>query len=178
MLKKILLTVITIVIVAVVAVLILASKQPNDFRVERTVTINAPPEKIFAYIDDFHKWTAWSPYEHLDPNMQRTLSGAPSGKGAIYEWSGSGKVGQGRMEILDSSPAKVSIQLDFIKPMEGHNRAEFILAPKGDATEVSWVMSGPANFMVKVMNVFFNMDKMIGADFEKGLADLKKVSEQ
>lgn len=178
MLKKILLAVVTIVVVAAVAVLILASRQPNEFRVERTVSINAPAEKIVAHIEDFHQWGAWSPYEHLDPAMQRTFSGPPTGKGAIYEWSGNSDVGQGRMEILDSSTAKVTIKLDFYKPMEANNVAEFALQPKGDATDVTWAIYGPMPFISKVMCLFVDMDKMVGSDFEKGLADLKKVSEQ
>lgn len=178
MLKRILIGAAAIIVVVVAVVLVIAMNKPDEFSVQRTASINAPPEKIFAYIDDFHKWTAWSPYEHRDPNLQRTFSGAPSGKGSIYEWTGNSEVGQGRMEILESSLAKVAIQLDFIEPMEARNKAEFILQPKGGATEVSWVMSGPSNLMYKVASVFMDMDKMIGADFEKGLADLKKVSEQ
>jgi hypothetical protein len=178
MLKRILLGLVAIIVVAVVVVLILATQQPNEFRIQRTATINAPAEKIVAHIDDFHQWSAWSPWEHLDPAMQRTFSGAPTGKGSIYEWSGNSDVGQGRMEILDATPDKVSIKLDFHKPMEASNIAEFALQPKGDATDVTWAMYGPMPFISKIMCVFFDMDKMIGPDFEKGLADLKKVSEQ
>ena len=178
MLKRILLGLVVIVVAAVAIVLILASRQPDEFRVERTATINAPAEKIVAHIDDFHQWSAWSPYERLDPAMQRTFSGAPTGKGSIYEWNGNSDVGQGRMEILDASPNKVSIKLDFYKPMEASNVAEFDLQPKGDATDVTWAMYGPMPFISKVMCVFFDIDKMVGTDFEKGLAELKKVSEQ
>ena len=178
MLKRILLGLVAVIVVAVVIVLILASRQPDEFRVERTVTINAPAEKIVAHIDDFHQWSAWSPYEHLDPAMQRTFSWAPTSKGSIYEWSGNSNVGQGRMEILESSPAKVAIKLDFYKPMEASNTAEFDLQPKGDATDVTWSMYGPMPFISKVMCLFIDMDKMVGSDFEKGLAELKKVSEQ
>ncbi len=178
MLKKILLGLVAIIVVAVVVVLILASMQPDEFRVERSATINAPAEKIVAHIDDFHQWSAWSPWEHLDPAMQRTFTGAPTGKGSIYEWSGNSDVGQGRMEILDATSDKVAIKLDFYKPMEASNIAEFALQPKGDATDVTWAMYGPMPFISKVMCVFLDMDKMIGPDFEKGLAELKKVSEQ
>jgi hypothetical protein len=177
MLKRILLGLLAIVVVAVAVILILASRQPDEFRVQRTATIDAPAEKIVAHIADFHRWTAWSPYERLDPAMQRTFTGAPTGKGSIYEWSGNSDVGQGRMEILESSPAKVAIKLDFYKPMEASNTAEFNLQPKGDATDVTWAMYGPMPFISKVMCVFIDMDKMVGSDFEKGLADLKKVSE-
>lgn len=178
MLKKVLLGLVAIIVVAVAVVLILASMQPDEFRVERSATINAPAEKIVAHIDDFHQWSAWSPWEHLDPAMQRTFTGAPTGKGSIYEWSGNSDVGQGRMEILDATPDKVAIKLDFYKPMEASNIAEFALQPKGDATDVTWAMYGPMPFISKVMCVFLDMDKMIGPDFEKGLAELKKVSEQ
>lgn len=178
MLKRILLGLVAVIVVAVVIVLILAARQPDEFRIQRTATINAPAEKIVAHIDDFHEWSAWSPYEHLDPAMQRTFSGAPTGKGSIYEWNGNSDVGQGRMEILDATADKVSIKLDFHKPMEASNIAEFALQPKGDATDVTWAMYGPMPFISKVMCVFFDMDKMIGPDFEKGLAALKTVSEQ
>jgi hypothetical protein len=177
MLKKILLGLAAVIVAAVAVVLILASRQPDGFRVERTVSINAPAEKIVAHIDDFHQWTAWSPYERLDPAMQRTFTGAPTGKGSIYEWSGNNDVGQGSMEILESSPAKVAIKLDFYKPMEASNIAEFAMQPKGDATDVTWAMYGPMPFISKIMCVFIDMDEMVGSDFEKGLADLKKVSE-
>jgi hypothetical protein len=178
MLKRILLGLVAVIVVAVIVVLILAMQQPDEFRIQRTATINAPAEKIVPHIEDFHQWSAWSPWEHLDPAMQRTFSGAPTGKGSIYEWSGNSDVGQGRMEILDAAPDKVSIKLHFHKPMEASNVAEFALQPKGDATDVTWAMYGPMPFISKVMCVFFDMDKMIGPDFEKGLAQLKTVSEQ
>lgn len=178
MFKRILLGLVAIIVVAVVVVLILAMQQPDEFRIQRTATINAPAEKITPHITDFQQWGAWSPWEHLDPAMQRTFSGAPTGKGSIYEWNGNGDVGQGRMEILDAAPDKVSIKLDFHAPMEASNIAEFALLPKGDATDVTWSMYGPMPFISKVMCVFFDMDKMIGPDFEKGLAALKTVSEQ
>ncbi|HNB26823.1 MAG TPA: SRPBCC family protein [Alphaproteobacteria bacterium] len=178
MLKRILLGLVAIIVVAVVAVLVLALRQPDTFRVERSVTVNAPAEKIVPHIADFRQWSAWSPWEHLDPAMQRSFTGAPAGKGSVYEWSGNSDVGQGRMEILDVAPDKVSIKLDFYKPMEASNIAEFALQPTGDTTDVTWAMYGPMPFISKVMCVFFDMDKMIGPDFEKGLAELKKVSEQ
>ena len=178
MLKRILLGLVAVIVVAVVVVLILAVQQPDEFRIQRTATINAPAEKIQPHIADFHQWSGWSPYEQLDPAMQRTFSGAEAGKGSIYEWSGNDDVGQGRMEILDATPDKVTIKLDFYKPMEASNTAAFALQPKGDATDVTWAMYGPMPFISKIMCVFFDLDKMIGPDFEKGLAALKKVSEQ
>lgn len=175
MLKKIAI----VIVVAIIAVLGFAATKPDSFRVERSATIKAPPEKIFAYINDFHRWNQWSPYEKLDPAMTRTLSGAESGKGAIYEWSGNNQAGAGRMEITDSTPAsKITIKLDFSKPMEGHNTAEFTFTPQGDSTQVSWAMSGPMPYIAKVMSIFFNMDQMIGKDFETGLGNLKALSEK
>ena len=172
-------TIIIILIVAVAAILIFAATKPGDFRVQRSTTIKAAPEKIFALINDFHKWDGWSPWEKLDPAMQRTFGGPPAGKGATYAWSGSGKVGAGRMEIIDSAPpSKIAIKLDFIKPFEGHNTAEYTLAPNGDATDVTWAMYGPSPFISKVMQVFFSMDSMIGKDFEAGLANLKALAEK
>lgn len=178
MLKRILLGLVAVIVVAVIIVLILASNQPDEFRVQRTTTINAPAEKIVGHIEDFHQWGGWSPWEQLDPAMQRTFTGAPTGKGSIYEWNGNSEVGQGRMEILDATPEKVSVKLDFYQPMEASNIAEFALQPKGDATDVTWSMYGPMPFISKVMCVFVDLDKMVGPDFEKGLAELKKVSEQ
>ena len=153
--------------------------KPDTFRVQRAASIKAPPEKIFPLINDLHAWGAWSPYEKKDPNMQRSYSGAPSGKGAIYAWDGDKNVGKGRMEITESSPSsKILIQLDFFSPFEAHNMAEFTLVPQGDATSVTWTMDGPAPFISKLMQVVFNMDRMIGKDFEEGLANLKSLTER
>ena len=171
---------IALVIVALIAgVLIFAATKPDSFSVQRSATIKAPPEKIFAVLNDFHRWTEWSPWEKLDPAMKRTLGGAANGKGASYAWEGNSKAGAGRMEIIESVPAsKVGIQLDFVKPFEGHNIAEFTLTPQGDATQVNWRMHGPAPFVSKLMQVFVSMDTMIGKDFEEGLANLKAVAER
>jgi uncharacterized protein YndB with AHSA1/START domain len=175
----------TIVIIAVVlaiaiaAVLILAATKPDTFSVRRGATMKAPPEKIFSLINDFHQWGKWSPWENRDPAMMRSFSGAESGQGAVYAWEGNKNVGSGRMEILDAStPSKIIIKLDFLKPFEAHNTAEFTMLPQGDATSVNWVMHGPAPFMSKMMQVFMNMDKMIGKDFEAGLANLKGLAER
>jgi uncharacterized protein YndB with AHSA1/START domain len=167
--------------VAIAIVLILAAAKPNTFSVQRAIQVKAPPEKIFPLINDFHQWTAWSPWENKDPAMRRTFSGSPSGKGAVYAWDGNKNVGSGRMEILEtSSPSKIIIKLDMFKPFEGHNTAEFTMLPQGDAatTNISWVIHGPAPFMSKVMQVFMNMDTMIGKDFETGLANLKRLTEK
>jgi uncharacterized protein YndB with AHSA1/START domain len=164
---------------AVAAVLIFAATKPDTLRVERAASIKAPPEKIFPLINDFHQWGAWSPYETRDPAMQRSFSGPNSGKGAVYGWNGNKNVGSGRMEILDAPPpGKVVIKLDFFKPFEGHNTAEFTLLPRGDTTNVTWLMHGPAPFMSKLMQVFINMDNMIGKDFAVGLANLKRITEK
>ena len=173
------LAIVGIIGVVLIIVLILAASKPDTFRVQRTATVKADPGKVFPCINDFHNWVAWSPFEKLDPNMQKTFSGAASGKGAVYEWKGNSKAGMGRMEILKSSiPSKVVIKLDFLKPFEGHNTSEFKMSPKGDSTEVSWEMYGPSSFMTKIMHVFINMDKMLGKDFEAGLANLKAVAER
>jgi carbon monoxide dehydrogenase subunit G len=167
------------VVVLVIALLIFAATKPDSFQVQRTASIKAPPEKIFPLIDDFQNWGAWSPYENKDPAMKRTRSGAVNGKGAVYEWDGDKNVGKGRMEITESSPtSKIVIQLDFFKPFEAHNIAEFRLEPQGDSTKVTWAMHGPAPFVSKLMQVFINFDNMIGKDFEQGLANLKTVAEK
>lgn len=168
-----------VIAVLVLGVLAFAATQPDTFSVQRSATINASPEKIHAVLNDFKRWPEWSPWEKLDPGMKRTHGGAPSGRGATYAWEGNSKVGAGRMEILDTAPgAKVSMKLDFIRPFEGHNTADFTLAPKAGATEVTWAMTGPTPFVSKLMQVFVNMDTMIGKDFEEGLANLKTLAEK
>jgi hypothetical protein len=163
----------------VAAVLGLASMKPDHFRVFRQSTIQAKPDAVFALINDFHHWPKWSPWEHIDPEMKKTHSGAAAGQGAIYEWNGNNKVGQGRMEILESRANEaIKIKLDFLRPFEAHNNAEFTLAPKGDATEVTWAMTGVSPFVMKVMHVFVSMDSMVGKDFETGLANLKTNAEK
>jgi hypothetical protein len=168
-----------VIAVVLIVVLLLAASKPDTFIIQRTATVKAAPGKVFPSINDFHNWAAWSPYEKLDLSMKKTFSGAASGKGAIYEWEGNSKAGKGRMEIVDSSvPNKITIKLDFLKPFEGHNTSEFTMSPRGDSTEITWSMHGPTPFMMKVMHVFVNMDKMLGKDFETGLANLKAVTER
>jgi len=168
-----------ILAIAIAAVLILAATKPTTLRVQRSVSINAPPERIFSLISDFHQWVTWSPYEQKDPAMKRTYSGTERGRGAVYAWDGDKNVGSGRMEILDvSAPSKIVIKLDFFKPFEGHNTAEFTMLPQGDGTHVTWVMHGPARFVTKLIQVFMNLDNMIGRDFEAGLANLKTITEK
>ena len=167
--------------IAIAIILILAMTKPDTFSVRRSALVRAPAEKIFPLISNFHQWTDWSPWENRDPEMKRSNSGAESGKGAVYAWEGNKNVGSGRMEILDAtSPSKIVIKLDFFKPFEGHNIAEFDFAPERDTamTNINWVMHGPAPLMSRVMQVFVNLDKMIGNDFEAGLANLKRLVEK
>lgn len=179
MLKTILLVIIVVLLVAIAGVVAFAMTKPDSFRIQRATTIKAAPEKIFALINDFKAWPQWSPYENKDPDMQRRLSGADVGQGSVYEWSGNKNVGQGRMEITESTaPTRIVIKLDFMTPFEAHNTATFTLVPQGEATEVTWAMDGPSRFFTKVMSVFFNFDKMIGTDFEAGLANLKRLGER
>lgn len=167
------------VAIVVAGLLAYAATRPDTFRVQRSTAIKAAPDKIFALINDLHAWSSWSPYEKKDPAMKRTFGGAPAGKGAVYEWDGDKNVGKGRMEITESTPpARILIKLDFFKPFEGHNTAEFTMEPKGDNTIVTWAMYGPSAFMMKVMGLFMNMDNMIGNDFAAGLANLKAVAEK
>jgi uncharacterized protein YndB with AHSA1/START domain len=173
------LIVLGIIVVLLAGLLGYAASKPDSFRIERSATINAPPEKVFNLINDFHNWASWSPWEKLDPAMTKTHSGTASGLGAVYEWEGNKKVGKGRMEITEAVPAsKVRIKLDFFKPFEAHNTAEFTLAGQGQSAHVNWAMIGQMPFMFKVMSVFFSMDKMVGKDFETGLANMKGIAEK
>jgi len=168
-----------VIIVLVAAVLVLAAFRPDTFHVQREASIKAPPDKIFALVNDFSRWGAWSPWEKKDPAMKRTFSATTSGKGATYAWEGNKDVGQGRMEIAESvPPSKIVLNLDFVKPFEAHNLVVFTLEPKGDATNVTWAMQGDSPYFAKIIQLFVNMDKMVGADFETGLANLKAAAEQ
>jgi uncharacterized protein YndB with AHSA1/START domain len=176
---KVIAVIAVLLAVAIAVVLILAATKPDTFSVRRTATVKAPPDSIFPLITDFHQWGGWSPYENKDPAMKRTYSGAASGRGAVYAWEGNNNVGSGRMEILDAAaPSKIVIKLDFFTPFEGHNTAEFTMLPQGDVTSVTWLMHGPAPFMSRLMQVFINLDNMIGKDFEVGLANLKRLTEK
>lgn len=173
------LIVLGVIAVVVIGILVVAAVRPDSFAVERSAQVRASPEAIYPLVADFRQWPLWSPWEKLDPEMKRTFSGAPSGTGAVYAWEGSKKVGAGRMEIRDvAPPSKVVIQLDFIKPFEGHNVTEFALVPQGESTDVRWTMRGPATFVMKLMGLFMNMDAMIGRDFERGLANLRAAVEK
>lgn len=179
MVKTIAIAVAAALVLAVAGVLIVAATRPDSFRVQRAATIQAPPEKIYALLQDLRGWSTWSPYEAKDPAMKRTFGNPSAGVGATYAWQGNKEVGEGRMEILQATPpSRVVIKLDFIEPFEGHNTAEFVVAPKGAASEVTWAIYGPSPFVTKVMGVVFDMDAMIGKDFEVGLANLKALAER
>lgn len=171
---------IAVVVIGVLlaGILAYAGTRPDTFRVARTEHVQTPPESIFPLIEDLRNWASWSPFDKLDPAMRKTFSGAPSGKGAVTEWSGNKRAGAGRMEIIEViAPSLVRVKLDFLKPFEGHNTSEFVLEPKGGSTEVTWAMYGPQRFVFKVMSIFASMDKMLGKEFTEGLANLKAVAE-
>ena len=159
----------------VVLVLVTAATRPDSFRVVRSRTLPATPASVLAQLQDFHRWSAWSPWETIDPSMQRRYSGAASGPGAVYDWTGTGKAGAGRMEIQQADSAQVLIRIDFYKPFKASNTVAFTLEPQDGSTRLSWAMYGPSPFVSKLMGLVFNLDRMIGRDFEKGLANLQAV---
>jgi uncharacterized protein YndB with AHSA1/START domain len=168
-----------IIVFAIAAILIFAAMQPNSFRVQRSTTIKAPPEKVFAQINDFHRWEAWSPWEKVDPAVKRSYSGTDNGKGAVYAWEGNNDIGQGRMEIVESIPSsKLLLKIEFMKPFAAINTVEFNLAQNGENTTVTQAMYGPSPFISKLMGLFFSMDKMVGGKYEEGLATLKTIAEK
>jgi hypothetical protein len=174
MLKKILAAVLAIVVVLVAVV----AMQPSEFRIARATTIAAPAPAVFAQVNDFHKWEAWNPWGKLDPGVKQTYEGAPAGTGAVYTWSGNSQVGAGRMTVVESRPSDlVRIKLEFFKPMAGTSMADFTFKPEGDQTAVTWTMTGTNTFVAKALGLVMNMDRMIGGQFEKGLADMKTVAE-
>lgn len=178
MIKKIILGVLALLVLAIVGFCVAAAMQPNELKVVRTTTIAAPPEKVFEQVNDFNKWQAWSPWEKLDPAMKREVSGAPSGKGAVYYWSGNDDVGEGRMTIAESHPSgHIKVDLDFIRPWEQKSAIDFAFKPEGDKTNVTWTMTMQNNFVSKAFGLLMDMDKMLGSDFEKGLAQMKSVAE-
>jgi uncharacterized protein YndB with AHSA1/START domain len=173
-----LLTIFLLVVALIILVFALASQKPDAFRVERSTTVNASPERVFALINDFRHFGEWSPWEKLDPAMTRTLTGPASGRGAVYEWSGNGKAGAGRMEIVESVPSsRVLMQLNFLKPFKSQSTAEYSIQSLGGTTKVTWAMHGPSPLASKVMQLFMSMDAMIGKDFEAGLANIKRAVE-
>jgi uncharacterized protein YndB with AHSA1/START domain len=171
--------IVLVVAVLIAAVLLFAATRPDAFRIERSATIKAPPERIFAQVNDLKAWTAWSPWEKIDPALKRTYAGAQSGTGAAYAWDGNKDVGSGRMEITESvAPTRIVIRLDFLKPFEAHNTAQFGFEREGEATRVTWAMYGPSPYLSKLIGLVFNMDRMVGGQFEQGLANLKATAEK
>lgn len=165
------------VVVVLAALLGFAATRPSAFRIERSRTLQALPAVVHAYVNDFHKWPEWSPWEKLDPSMKKDWSGAPAGIGASYHWIGNSKAGEGRMTITDSrAPQSVTMRLEFIKPWRATNTAQFDLAPSGSGTHVVWAMTGEYGFAAKAFGLFMNMDKLVGRDFEQGLANLDAVT--
>jgi carbon monoxide dehydrogenase subunit G len=154
-----------------------ASTRPSAFRIQRSARIAAPPRQILPHLEDFRAWSAWSPWEKIDPAMSRTYSGPARGVGAVYEWSGNKKAGAGRMELTRADEQAVQIKLDFTRPMRASNVVEFTLTPDEGGTVVNWSMDGSYNLTSKMFGVFVNMDQLVGRDFERGLASLKAVSE-
>ena len=174
MIKKIAIALALIVIVFAIVV----ATRPADFRITRTATIAAPPAAVFAQVNDFHKWEAWSPWAKLDSNMKTAYDGPTEGPGAGYAWAGNSEVGEGRMTITESHPNDlVRIKLEFRKPIAATNTTEFTFKPEGSQTAVNWTMTGTNNFMGKAFDLVMNIDKMVGADFEKGLAQMKPLLE-
>jgi uncharacterized protein YndB with AHSA1/START domain len=172
-------TIALLAMILIAAILIYAATKPDTFQVQRSTHIAAPPEKVFEHIEDLHQWASWSPWEKRDPAMKKSYSGAPQGAGAALDWDGNNDVGTGRMEIVSTvPPSRVVIKLDFLKPFEAHNQAEFTLEGGDTATTVTWAMHGPQPFMMKVMDLVMGMDRMVGKDFETGLANLKQLAEQ
>ena len=169
-----------VLIGAAVVVLVLGvviASRPSTFRVERSVVIAAPVERVFLPVSDFRAWTSWSPYENKDPQMRRTYGPTTAGVGATYAWAGDKNVGEGRMTILESSPSQIRIQLEFLKPFAATNTATFTFVPTAEGTRATWAMDGKSTFMTKAIGLVMDMDKMIGTDFEQGLASLKTLAE-
>jgi hypothetical protein len=166
-------------ILIIAGIFIVAATKPDTFRIERSATIDTTPTKLFAFINELSRWQEWSPWEKLDPNVKRSPSGPLKGLGAIYAWEGNNKVGSGRMEIIESkSPSKVVMKLDFFKPFEAHNTAEFTLLKKGTVTEITWAMYGPQPYKNKVVGMLIDTERMVGKQFEEGLANLKNIVEK
>lgn len=171
-------TILIVLAVVVVAFVVIVALQPSEFRVVRKATIVAPAPAVFAQVNDFHKWEAWSPWAQLDPAMRRTYEGAPAGTGAVYAWAGNKNVGEGRTTITESHPSDlIRIKLEFVRPFTCTNDVEFTFDSEGRQTAVTWSMVGRNNFIAKAVGLFMNMDKMVGGQFEQGLAQMKSLVE-
>jgi Polyketide cyclase / dehydrase and lipid transport len=170
--------IVIVLAVIVVGLATVIALQPARYRVSRSITIAAPAPVVFAQVNDFHNWSAWSPWEKVDPAMKRTYGGPPAGAGATYAWVGNREVGEGRMAIAESHPSdRIRVDLEFVKPFAGTSVAEFTFRPEGDRTVVTWSMTGDKNFIAKAIHLVMNMDRMIGDQFDKGLAAMKTVAE-
>lgn len=171
------LTIFAVLAAIVVGALAIAATKPDQFRIERALAVKAAPEKLYPLIANLHAHLRWSPFEK-DPAMKRSFSGAESGKGATYEWDGNNKVGAGRIVITDTTPpSRVTMSLEMYRPFKANNLVDFTIEPNGDTTKVAWSMQGRQPFMAKLVSVFINCDKMVGKEFEAGLASLKTLAE-
>jgi Polyketide cyclase / dehydrase and lipid transport len=170
-------TLLAVAAILVVLVVVIISR-PEDFSITRSTTMSVAPQAVFPQVNDLHNWSAWSPWAKLDPNMKMTFAGPEAGTGATYTWTGNGKVGEGRMTIVESRANElVKIRLEFMKPFTATNASEFAFQPQGNQTAVTWSMTGKRNFMMKAMSLVMNMDKMLGGQFEQGLAQMKAIAE-
>jgi len=171
-------TALVIIVAVVVILVVLVATRPSTFSVSRSMVINAAPDAVFPHVNDFHKWEAWSPWAKMDPNAKNSFSGLGAGVGATFAWSGNNKVGEGRMNITESRPNElILINLEFMRPMKATNLTEFTFRPDGNQTVVTWTMSGRNNFIAKAFGLIMSCDKMIGGQFEKGLAQMKSLAE-
>jgi hypothetical protein len=178
MLKKTLITIAAVLAVLILGFVIVVAMQPSEFRVSRSAKMSAPANEVFEQVNDFHKWNNWSPWAKLDPNAKNSFDGPTAGEGSIFRWAGNADVGEGAMTITESKPAeRVRLKLEFIKPMAGVSDTLFTFQPEGDQTTVTWTMSGENNFMGKAFSLFMDCDKMIGEQFDKGLANMKTIVE-
>lgn len=175
---NIILYILVMLLLILLVLMIFAMTRPNEFTIRRSIAIHALPERVFGLINDFRQWPKWSPWEKLDPALKRTMSGAESGTGSVYEWEGNKQVGAGRMQIVSSAPySTIDIKLSFLRPFRAENRTLFTLVPQDQGTYVTWEMSGENNLMLKIMGMLMSMDRMVGRDFEKGLAAMKAEAE-
>jgi hypothetical protein len=167
-----------IVAVVLVGFCIVVALQPSGFKITRSTSVSASPATVFAEVNEIKHWQNWSPWEKLDPNMKKTYEGPDAGVGASWSWSGNSKVGEGKSTIVESqAPDRVALRLDFTKPMKATNHTEFLFQPQEQGTMVTWTMTGEVGFIGKMFHLFMDVDKMVGGDFEKGLAHLKSIAE-
>ena len=178
MIKKLIFGALGLIVAIVVVFCVVVAMQPAHFTITRSAIFNAPTAALFAQVNDFSKWPAWSPWEKLDPNMKKTVSNPSAGKGASYAWVGNSEAGEGKMTIADSRPNEaIKVDLEFIKPFAMKSITDFTFKPEGDRTTMTWTMTGENNFMTKAFGLMMNMDKLVGTDFENGMANLKPIVE-